>query len=540
MRADLPPNEDIRLRALREYRILDTLPEVAYEEIAYLAATICGTPIAAVSLVDDDRQWFKAIVGLDTRQTPRRMSFCAHAILNPSDLLVVEDATRDPRFIDNDLVLDAPNIRFYAGAPLVTPEGLPLGTLCVISPEPRKLTEEQRRALTALGNQVIVQLELRRNLLALQSQALDLMEAREKAEEAVRAKTSFLSGMSHEIRTPMNGVIGVANLLAQTPLTTHQRLLVELIQKSGTSLMTLVEDLIHVTQAETEATQVRREIFSPQRMVEDVAALFGSEAESKGIVVRTEVSDLVPLSCRGDATRIRHALTHLLDLGIQRSSGRPLTISVREMARSSSMSNVRFAICGSWSQTAQSKFDEVDLVWCRRLVDQLNGRMGQDHTNVGTAAVWFEAPLSRQDPAVVLHLPVPSTEGHSLEGCRVLVAEDNAINTMVIRAMLERNGCIVRTVEDGRAAIEDLRHNEYDLVFMDLQMPDMNGLEATRALRRMTNAAAKVPIVALTASALDSDRRACNEAGMNDFVCKPIDENEVLNAVRRWTYPLSA
>jgi len=196
----IPRNEAERLNALRGYKILDTHPEDRFDDLTRLAALICRTPIALVSLVDEDRQWFKSKIGLAASETPREDAFCAHAIVT-QDLLVVPDATRDPRFASNSLVLGEPHIRLYAGAPLTAPDGHNLGALCVIDRRPRRLSREQLEALRILSRQVVAEVTLGKNVHDLKT-ALnerdelerDLLKLVEELQES-KAKIQTLEGM---------------------------------------------------------------------------------------------------------------------------------------------------------------------------------------------------------------------------------------------------------------------------------------------------------------------------------------------------------
>jgi diguanylate cyclase (GGDEF)-like protein/PAS domain S-box-containing protein len=192
MKAPIPPNEAQRLEALRGYNVLDTLPEQDFDDLTLLAQQICQAPIALISLVDESRQWFKSKVGVSHTETSLDFAFCPYAILNPNEMLIVQDAQKDPRFAESPRVTGGPKIRFYAGAPLVTPDGLALGTLCVIDRVPRDLTAEQKTALRSLSRIVIAQLELRRTLSAYHLSEKQLQSLNASLEQKVEARTAEL------------------------------------------------------------------------------------------------------------------------------------------------------------------------------------------------------------------------------------------------------------------------------------------------------------------------------------------------------------
>ncbi|NKI30463.1 sensor histidine kinase [Croceivirga thetidis] len=194
----IPQNENERISELRKYNILDSLPEKEYDSITTIASIICDTPISLISLVDRNRQWFKSKIGLEADETPRDVSFCAHAINDPDNMFIVNDAQKDLRFRDNPLTTNDPNVIFYAGVPLNSPKGHSLGTLCVIDNKPRKLSIDQKKALNALAEQVVQLLEYRRIIMKVEAQNTYIKSLYDRLH-------SYSHSFAHELKTPIRG-----------------------------------------------------------------------------------------------------------------------------------------------------------------------------------------------------------------------------------------------------------------------------------------------------------------------------------------------
>jgi len=269
--AAIPENEQARIHALLQYEILDTEAEAVYDDFVKLASYICQTPIALISLVDPTRQWFKATVGCPASETSRDVAFCAHAI-HQFDVFVVPDTLTDPRFVDNPLVTGDPHIRFYAGAPLITPEGLAIGTLCAIDREPRILSQEQISALQTLARQVVSQLELRRLTKELQ--------------QVLESKNKLFHILSHDLRSPFNGILAFSQALADEAETLSREEIQDFSQtvlSSAEQFMHLIDNLLQCTRFELGSLEYQPNTVTIDSVVGNVLTLLKGNAAQKKV-----------------------------------------------------------------------------------------------------------------------------------------------------------------------------------------------------------------------------------------------------------------
>ncbi len=264
--------ENERLKLLASYSILDTLPEIDYDNLTAIASEICQTPISLVSLIDEKRQWFKSHHGLEATETSRESAFCAHAINDPNNVFIVQDARKDERFHDNPLVTGDPHVIFYAGVPLVGPGGLPLGTLCIIDHEPKLLSQNQIASLKALSNQVMNLLELRKN-------KLDLEQAIETLEQSNNELEKFAYIAAHDLKSPLNNIVSLTNLFTENyaeNIGSRGQEIIGLINHSSNKLKNLIDGLLEYSQSDSIMKESKSEV-ELSILIKEIAGLFTFE-----------------------------------------------------------------------------------------------------------------------------------------------------------------------------------------------------------------------------------------------------------------------
>ena len=309
---EIPADEDLRMRALCRLEVLDSEPERAFDDIVEVAAQIFGVPIALVSLVDSERQWFKARVGLDAPETPRSVSVCGHVVAQGS-AIVVPDLGVDPRFADNPLVLEGPKIRFYAGAPLVSREGQILGTLCVIDREPRTPSEAQLAALERLARVVVDQLELRK---------AELVRVRREAQaaQAQALEKQFVSVVSHELRTPLTSIFAALRLATAGPLgaelSDELRKLLGVCERNARRMMNLVDDLLEYEKLRHRGLELQLAPHDLRELLTEAVEAQRLSAEGDGLRLELDLP-AQPLGCQVEARRITEVIDNLIGNAIK-------------------------------------------------------------------------------------------------------------------------------------------------------------------------------------------------------------------------------
>ena len=405
-----------------------------------------------------------------------------------------------------------------------------------------------------------------------------LQDAHDRALDSARLKSEFLANMSHEIRTPMNGVIGLTSLLKDTALSPTQQAYVEGIRTSGDALLTVINDILDSSKIEAGMLQVESIDFELHSMVESTLQMFAEPARRKQLSLAAVVDADVPAVVCGDPNRLRQVLTNLIGNAVKFTTEGSVRIRVANMPRRGELGSIRFEVHDTGIGMSPEVLDRVfqpfvqadtsttrrfggtglGLAISKRLVELMGGMIDVTSQVGRGSTFWFAVPLHTAADAVHHDLPLLDTHTAGYEatslpvwsdvparpaaatvvlgnGTRILVVEDNPVNQAVARGMLEGLGYSVDLASDGLEALDAIDRRSYAVVLMDCQMPRMDGFTATAEIRRRQSSTSRIPIIALTAYATEGERERCLDAGMDDYLSKPVSKPDLARALARWT-----
>ncbi|UUC44922.1 ATP-binding protein [Flavobacterium cerinum] len=534
----IPNNELERLAALKRYNILDSLPDNAFDDATKLVSYICGVPIAHISFIDENRQWFKSEIGIGVTEVPREISFCQYTIME-TKMVEINDTFLNDRFKDDPNVTGGFKIRFYAGIPLTTPDGYNIGTICAIDHVTKELNENQRNALSIVAKHVINQLELT-------TKNLELAAQKKIAERAVLAKDSFLANMSHEIRTPLNAIIGFTDLLAQTQLDKIQHDYINSVQIAGENLLLIINDILDLSKIESGNLTIENELFSLRKTLKHVYSLLKVKVP-KDIEFDLYLDADLPEYVIGDQGRLNQVLVNLVGNALKFTEDGDVTVAVKLIEETEDHYELKFSVKDTGIGIPENKLKTIferftqaeesttrrfggtglGLSIVKQLIELQEGQI-QVKSKVGRGSEFFFTLTYKKADSI--EVKADEKEKEHLGRLKILLCEDNVLNQKLARSVIHNFGFDLDIAENGEEGIALLSKNTYDLVLMDLQMPVKDGYQTTEYIRKEMNST--IPIVAMTAHSLIGEQERCYDAGMNAYVPKPFKQAVLLEAIR--------
>ncbi|MDF3819586.1 hybrid sensor histidine kinase/response regulator [Leptospira sp. 96542] len=534
-----PDNEEERLSALAQYNIMDSPEEELFDEITKLASYICQTPISLISLLDETRQWFKSHHGLEVRETKRELAFCAHAILGDK-MFIVEDAKKDERFFDNPLVVDDPNVIFYAGFPLDIDGKHKLGTLCVIDNKPRTLTKEQIAMLESLGKQVV-------HLIAMRKVNIQLTKEKEFAIKANAAKRDFIAAISHDIRNPLNSLLGMSEMIREATTDPLINQYVEQIQNAGEVILNLVNDTIELSRLEDKTNAIHKDWFNIHPTLASLEKFFSWEAERKRIqfVLINQIPNTIQFF--SDHRKIEKILWNLTANAVKFTNKGlvecKLFLNDNDSIQPELMIEVRDTGPGIPEEVKDNLFEKYNsfkpegclisgsglgLSIVKLSVEGLYGSIQVDSLiGEGTKfTVHIPIQIKEVEADFVSYHMQQSFEPSQFPNVNVLIADDSSLNRKVLKNYLKHYPFDIIEAGDGAEAELCLSKENFGLVFLDVEMPKKHGTEIALACQKKGS---KSVFIACTGLCLPEERQNIMESGFQYYLPKPYIKEELFH-----------
>ncbi len=579
----LAVNEKHRIAKLRQYGVLNNDNEPAFARLTELVKLFFDFPIVTIAFMDEETQYLRAVHGLGSIcTTAREIAICNYTMLS-NNVFIVPDLADDERFARNPLVTKAPFLRFYAGAPIILYEGnitYRLGSLCIMDTKPNySFDDKQAKQLAQFAE--------------IAADALQLQEKQLQAKRADKMKSDFLANMSHEIRTPMNGIIGMVEMLNDTKLSGEQRDCVDNIQISTEHLLSVINGILDLSKVESGKMTIEAVPMNLSMVCRDVVNLFAVKARQRGLTLDYHYTEQLSPYMKGDPVRLKQVLTNLVNNAIKftREGGRvsinvtqaslsyckPATLKDAVDATSNPISSTNhtshtindvinpavdceeMSLCIDITDTGVGiKPESLDAIFdaynqadksthrlyggtglglsiCKSLVTLMGGHIWVSSVvGVGTTfRVLLPLPILEQAEYVAWQQSkgsVSELTGH------ILLVEDDTVNAIIAKKALMDGGHTVTHVTDGQKAIEKFVEDPklYEVILMDHHMPIMDGMQATIRLHELYDASLLPPIIALTANAMDGERKKYIQVGMQDYCTKPFKKDQLNALVQYW------